>query len=110
MKYIKTYEYYGELGTEDEFLKNPIKIGDYVIVDPSEFSNSKLREQLENVVGEVVNIEKLASFPVEVKYSQYVRLNGQDKNIIPVTYNEVIYWSEDKDELEVLIQAKKYNL
>jgi len=77
------------------------KIGYYVLLDPKQFSYTGYEEYINNIglitmihgSGEIYKIE------FENIYKQ-----------INVRITKIKYWSENKEELETLIQAKKYNI
>jgi len=92
------------------------EIGDYVICDP-DFRN--LFNFINNNIGQIINypsttdkyVIKYENVPESI-YSFFdvnISLSGH-------TYkryfqrDEIIYWSKNKEDLEHLIQSKKYNL
>jgi hypothetical protein len=76
------------------------KIGDFAIVE-YEFKNSY-------TIGTIIAINHDQNFPyrIEIKYT------GLESGNFTDVYNmgEIFYWSSNKDELESVLQAKKYNL
>ena len=89
--------------------KMDFEVGDYVIVDTSDITDPYLSEQLRNQIGQIIYINDL-EFPITVKYDQYERLAGINTNTFNVTYDEVLYHSKSKYELEIHLMSKKYNL
>ena len=114
MKYIKTYE----LINQDK-----PKVGDYVICCEEGYKTANLHDKIfyefinENI-GQLVKIDPAADkeFPYIVKYNninwevgKYFR-NTEVENARKFDRSEIKNWSEDKEELEVFLSAKKYNL
>jgi len=129
---FKTYE---KFFTNTPPVEGP-QVGDYVIceIDHSEkYYNELLKNFFDNNVGQLIVIKnnfiflnaggteyykynyfiKYDDIPKEVKKS-YVSENlmpcFKTKNVIEVKRSFIKHWSDDKNELESKIIAKKYNL
>ena len=89
MKYLKEFELYKD---------NP-QIGDYIIaefVDPT----TKAAKELETKIGQIVEIER---FFYKTKYDYTYKLH-------PLKREQIKYFSKNKEDLEEILNAKKYNL
>ena len=97
------------------------KVGDYVILNYSETNTNDIKKSLfiDNSVGKIFRKEeeffyvRYYNIPEEIlkdfKYSDYsdgIRVG----NSVFIHTDDILYWSEDKEELEVILTAKKYNL
>jgi len=115
MKYIKTYENINE---------DAPQVDDYVICE--EYSDEReLDIFLANNIGKIVDIEKNTYFAgikdiiYWVKYDSNIGEELEtsfnfgkymEKNTRPFDKKEIKYWSKNKEELEHIISANKYNL
>ena len=115
MKYIKTYE-----TIEDE-----LQIGDFVICKEKENSYTysiysqddyeKLQYFLENNIGLIKKKGKRAtSQPYYKVFYDYLPDNIKQyfspKNLRPIYKEEILYHSSNKEDIEQILNAKKYNL
>jgi hypothetical protein len=103
MRYIKTYEELnvGEIQVGDYVICEILKFSKYYDIDYVNFINTHIG------VVEVVNI---INNYVRIEYGENVPGNDM---IVTYTYldTEIIkYWSKNKEDLEVILQQKKYNL
>jgi len=89
MKHLKTYE----------SINRKYKDGDYAIV----FWN--IRGDIEDHIVKIKEV-KISG---RDKGDLLVRQLNDTRNYL-ITPEQIIYWSEDKEELEILIASKKYNL
>ena len=81
MKYLRTYE----------SLSKPPKVGDYVLIDYKTLSNK-------NIIGQIDDISRNYYYIQFVdEYSKY-------------TLNDLEFWSDNKEDLEILVNAKRYNV
>lgn len=90
MKYIKKYE-----------KKHIVEVGDYVIIKPnSKFGSyaNWFKEYIENNIGKIT---KTYIQSVEVFYSDMTCTFNKD---------EILHISKNKEDLEVALNSKKYNL
>lgn len=85
MKHLKTFEN----------IYRPYQEGDYVII------NSNRSEHLRSEVGQIIQI---ANHKIMIEYPNSTKLP------LVVYDSEIMYWSENKEELEILLASKKYNL
>lgn len=78
-----------------ESINEPFKVGDYAIIPI----------RINNIVDlHIVKILKIIDYD-EIKYKK------DNDNTIYITYTRNIkYWSESKEELEIKLSSKKYNL
>ena len=120
MKYIKKYEYVSELP----------KVGDYVIII-TEFLPGKIKKFFDNNVGIITNIDKSHS-PYDYKIffenipdeiinddmlniwyyfpgGSHPELSNTDFSV-ELRINQIALWSDNKEEVEAYVEAKKYNL
>jgi hypothetical protein len=101
MKYIKKFE-----SNKDE-----PKIGDYVLTRSKSWNHHLVtiaNNKITNNIGKIINIgPKSAITNSKIVKNYYVKHGNQDWWFIR---DEIIYWSENKEELELILQANKYNL
>lgn len=96
------------------------KVGDYVICEinfgDSGYANIKLQEFLTNTVGRIVAIKDNYTHNYYVKYDTLPKKlkrhiqPGYTDNIITFRKRSIKYFSENREDLEAMLQAKKYNL
>lgn len=84
MKYVKTYE----------AAFRPFKVGDYVICDYKNTSGNK-----EKIIGRIE--EFLTHTWTHVKFEKF--------SDSVMNFN-ILYWADNKEDLETILQAEKYNL
>jgi len=101
MKHIKLFE---------EINQNVIgswtlapEVGDYVICDSTNFD--LLKNLVKNNIGKLIQIEKVTRDD-DNYYIKYTEI----ENDIVFWRSEILYWSKDKEELEAILTAQKYNL
>ena len=106
MKHLKIYE---------ELNNTKPKIGDYVICKDylTEVYNFVL-----NNIGQIIDIVsnyhgdqyviKFENIPENIKNWFYNYNN--DRNTRSYDENEILYFSNNKEDLEIILQTKKYNL
>ena len=106
MKYIKTYE-------DLNIYKEP-KIGDYVICTTNDTTSPGLKEFLEQTIGKCINtnfnflIIEYQYVPNEILYTNFDLTTGKIRR--GVMKDDVLYYSPNKEELEIYLNANKYNL
>jgi hypothetical protein len=106
MKHLKIYE---ELNIGEP------NVGDYVICT-NNFFNENLREFLQNNIGRIINGEKSSMDYYIVFYEDIDDdLNKYFNELadgyeIPIFESEILYWNKNKEELQYIIDANKYNL
>ena len=99
---FKTYESINEDEPE---------LGDYVICKESHEHEIVVQNFLSQNIGKIVEMNKGYKYIVKYKnipndtkkYFIYQGTRGMDRN-------EIKYWSKDKEELESILNANKYNL
>lgn len=120
MKYIREFE---------NFDSKPVKVVDYVICDDMISDITGLESFISNNIGQLIlidqaYIDKLNSgiertegdeYAYHVKYDNFPKnyhefcISGTD-NTISFAEDEIIYWSENKEDMEDILLANKYNL
>ena len=103
MKYIKTYEQNIEP-----------QVGDYVICQDGSYSvenNYEKKTFISNNIGKIIKYDTgSASYPYIVYYetapSNYFTM-GKTR---PMGRNEIMHFSKNKEDCEIYLAAKKYNL
>ena len=104
MKYLKTYE---------EVNIGQPEVDDYVLVDSDDIHYQKYSNKY---IGKITDIEiNTANNKRDIFYvlfnnsAPYVKSNVTRTREIFFRY-EIKYWSKNKEELEPILQANKYNL
>ena len=93
----------------EEINQNEPEEGDYVIC--SEYEKD-IKDFIENNVGQYVHYEVGARYPYDIEYNipdNIIKIYFEN-NCRRFSFDEIKYWSKDKDELESFLAAKKYNL
>lgn len=119
MKYLKTYE---KLKSSDDYHQNMTyddvpKVNDFVIcniknADHDSEDTVEFKKFVNNNIGHIilVNNHRLIThyenIPNEI--SSYFTYNGGDSTHLYL--HEIKYFSDKKEDLEVIINSKKYNL
>lgn len=89
------------------------KVGDYVIC------NEKPLDFLSDLIGKVISINNMHSaahyqvkFNIDNVPNEYITgfIDYGEKGVRPMLLSEIVYWSENFEDLEILISSKKYNL
>lgn len=109
MKYIKTFE---------KINVNKPKAGDYVICGGEYSSNMNFINHIKNSIGLVTSIdknsyEKLFIIKYDYDYNQFdleIEYNENKMDLYTTRINDIKYWSKNKEELELILAANKYNL
>jgi hypothetical protein len=124
MKYIKQYEELNtgkpEVGdyvicTDKRMGFGKPEVGDYVIcTDTCDSADDVRTEFLTNNIGIIVTTDNRLysdNYPIRVKYDKKLP-NPYEKNPNECIcdYDEILYWSKDKEYLEFILAANKYNL
>ncbi len=115
MKYIKKFE---EI---DQDKNDEPQIGDYVICDDTFSDDKQLLDFIKNNMGQIIPIDYDDSidknhFDYLVKYenipyaliSRFFRFYNDTSR--PMKREEIIYYSPNKEDLEIIITQNKYNL
>ena len=103
MKYIKTFESINKDKPEvGDYVICDSTIDDYVICDSTNFVS--LRELVQNSIGKITIIKSV--FFWDEFYIEYGDLIGD----IMFVEEEILFWSKNKEELELILTTKKYNL
>lgn len=106
MKYIKLYE---------ELNVNEPKAGDWIICEEDD---NEIRSFIDNNIGRIISKESYPQTGVfyyiveydNVPYDIMSRFRFYPGNCRNMLREEIKYWSNDKSELESILQAKKYNI
>lgn len=102
MKYLKQYEN-----------NRKIRKGDYVLIKV--LSSACAKDSINFIESNVGQIEKFEEFHYQIKFDKYYDYTNSLGNKCSskgywATENEIIYSSKNKEELEIIISSKKYNL
>lgn len=112
MKHIKSYEH------NAQELKNKPQIGDYVIIYLKSFEEEPDEKDyyIKTHLGIIVDIDPKSGkgyHPYEIKYEDNIWEIGDNvtpRDILCVNREEIQHWSKNKEYLEHIIKATKYNL
>lgn len=118
MKYIKLYENVPTLPN-----KHPDE-GDYVICKGIGYSmkyDTNLKDFIDTHIGQIIGIsintdpvDGVDYYSLEIEYDENeIPENLKPRfrfNTLDFTYNDILDWSSHKEELEIRVAAKKYNL
>lgn len=113
MKYIKKYENV-----------NRLRIGSYVICqESSDYASgvenvNKLKKFISKNIGQYVKHLSNVDFPYAIHYDNvpdnimhfFTTDEIKGKNIIWFSRYDILEYSENKEDLEIILNAKKYNL
>jgi hypothetical protein len=94
MKYLKTFE--GKLYPQ---------IGDFVIGDPTNFTWAK--NIIKSNIGKIVVDSNKSNKGL---YYKVLYVTDVYSETFTLHVNEILYWSKNKEDLEIYIQVNKYNL
>jgi hypothetical protein len=109
MKHLRTYE-----GYRPPLQGDPL-VGEYVIISSEDYDDDE-KDFFENNVGQIVDdvTSDLANYRTyNVKFSnppKDIEKNLLNKGRLFVWDSEIVKHSHNKEELELYISAKKYNL
>ena len=93
----------------DDFLKKEQKVGDYVIVNIKYRIDSYFKKTITELNNNICKIMEIAEYDHKNAYDNQIR----------IVYKNYSYWidkidiianSENKEDLEPIIAAKKYNI
>ena len=84
------------------------KVRDYVICDLI-IDHNNINYIISNDIGRITNKHGFTSFIVEYK-NPLLKNNINDGCCIIVNSNEILYCSTNKEELEVILKSRKYNI
>jgi len=86
-----------------ENIKEP-EIGDYVLID----YKLDMKETLDDMIGQIIEIDHnyLVS-PYAIHFSNVLQYPNY---VVRVGRNEILSFSKDKNQLEMELNAKKYNI
>lgn len=97
MKYIKTFEKLGEP-----------TIGDYVICVDKDYDDLEFNNFLATSIGKVVK------YQYDQYYVEYdnppIYIEDTWGNPIRFILDEILHFSKNKEDLEIYVQANKYNI
>jgi len=111
MKYIKTYE--------SVFIPNPgdPQIGDYVICIDKTTDDERLVNFINTHIGKIVISDRpMQEYDYIVQYDNIPEIfichefDFNDHTARPMYKDEILYFSPDKKEMEIILQQNKYNL
>lgn len=105
MKHLKTYEN----------IHNTPKVGDYAMVDSSKFD--ELESFFNSEIGQITSISepelKVNGYPYFVTFKKTIPSSSfgfSKEKIMTFKEKELLAWSNDIKDIEIIIQANKYNL
>lgn len=109
---IKTFEEF------EKFEKKPkLKKGDYVIChtmyNTSSLTKDEINSFLDNNMGQYVKYDSSADFRYGVKYENVPhKLESlfKDEGLYWLSKDEIFDWSKNRQELELKLITKKYNI
>jgi hypothetical protein len=133
MKYIKNFEsQYEDFFKEEEYdeitsAEDEPKLGDYVICNESEtdfgyrISSDNYRFQVDEFLSK--NVGQIIELIEDDRCEFLVQFNNVPDDIAPIYFNhsnkddcrkmsrsEIEFWNSDREALEVMVDAEKYNL
>ena len=97
--------------------ENEPEIGDYVICHSDESGEKSLNEFTSVNIGIIIDktSKDMINYPYSIKYddlpsklSSYT--NNNDYNTIPFKKEEILYFSKNKEDLELILNTKKFNI
>jgi hypothetical protein len=100
MKHIKYYK-----DNFNKFSENDIKVGDYVIIEMPK-KHLLYSGEHDNYIGKVISARPHYD-EIEVYFETFIS-NRQSRQYFP--YDWVKYKSSNKEDLEMYINTKKYNI
>jgi len=106
MKHLKLFEN----------LNRQLEIGDYVLcIDGEKLHDSVfdrfLKENIGKYVGDLAGTKYMVvQFDYLPDNFGYMTHSKDMKNSLRFAPDEIIYWSKNKEELELIVTANKYNL
>ena len=116
MKHLKTFEN----------INDSLQIGDYVICECNSYTSGEINDFLKNNIGKYVkyitnNKSVVENFRYAIEYDnvphelcQYSSIFSNESGIanicMRVNISEIIYFSKNKKDLEVIIKSNQYNL
>ena len=109
MKHIKHINEYNKKSNDDI---EP-QVGDYIIT-----KDNKNFDNLHNSIGQIIKIDRkqktwLSKKQVYISIiAKYYELYGHFQSEVNIYLSDenIEYWSKDKEELETILAARKYNL
>jgi hypothetical protein len=108
MKYLKTFE----------LDKNEPEVGDYVICEESKYPNIKkfISTNIGKIIYYIDDTESIG-YKLYKNYRYIVKYNNMPKKFDSfnnktrrMKRDEIIHWSKNKEDLEIILNSKKYNL
>lgn len=103
MKYLRKFE---------DLKEEPV-VGDYVIIESNDIINLNLKHFIENNIGQITKFFKFDE-TVLIKYTNVPKdlriWFSSNAQIITFKLEYIKYFSNNKEELEVILTANKYNL
>jgi len=115
MKHVKKYEFFTfrDMRSGDYILRKNVDMQHYkYIFDNSDYE--KIIDYLSNTIGEICTIYTDNKIKVKYKPTQeYLKFFKYDKNVgyyITLKVKDVLDFSSNKEDLEMIIQSNKYNL
>ncbi len=88
-----------------ESISYPYKIGDFLLI--------KLRNKgivYDNVLAKIIRINTIGDIKVKILDDRIEGMFKNDDKLVLINNTYIQCWSENKEELEALINQNKYNL
>ena len=83
------------------------KIGDYVLIKLDKSADKNLKDFYNNHIGRIENLE---GGGYTIIFDDYLTYNSKKFSTSNKSINNFEYWSSNKEELEAIMSARKYNL
>jgi hypothetical protein len=112
MKYLKTYEEI-DIQKEYEKIKGP-QVGDYVIAFNDRYENGSLQGILSQIIGRISEIKfgyySVEYDPKDFLFQDMIKVNQNEPFGTLVNKEDIKHYSKNKEDLELILKANKYNL
>ena len=100
MRYIKTYE---------QNINKP-QVGDWVILEFSKIHKRLLEQHIDFMNSHVGQITTITYRPIAYKIDFYENIPGFQQTMWWTASGNIKMFSDDKEELEAILAADKYNI
>ena len=85
--------------------KDDVEFGDYVIAN-SEYADKKIQKSSLTHIAKVIYTDEDS---IEVEYGDFC-IDGISVHTWVFTYDEILHWSKNREDLEEILAGNKYNL
>jgi len=101
MKHIKTYE----------ASKKTPQIGDYILCKPDESNSIVLGDFISNNIGKIISEDIKNIYDCEYEnIPNYIKTVYFYKDMRLIKNKNILYFSPNKEDLELILKSKQYNL